>query len=66
MQFQIGGTWFLRGLYNAGFKAVDATLGCNKNHVLSFTDTARYVDFISKNANIELRNSPNVIFRGEN
>jgi hypothetical protein len=68
MQLQIGGTWFLRGLFNSGFNAKDKTLACNRNHVLSFTDTARYVDFITRSANIELKNSPqkvDVAYRGE-
>jgi hypothetical protein len=68
MQLQIGGTWFLRGLLNSGLNAKDKTLACNRHHVLSFTDTARYVEFISRNANIELKNLPkkvDVAYRGE-
>jgi len=58
LQFEIGGKWFLRGLLNLALKAKDSSLPCYKNHVLSFTDTARHVNFITLNAGIEIKNAP--------
>jgi hypothetical protein len=50
----------LRGLLDAAFSAKDKSLHCHKNHVASFTDTARHVKFITHNADIGLKNAPNV------
>jgi hypothetical protein len=60
LQFEINGKWFLRGLLDSAFSAKETSLHCPKNHVASFTDTARHVKFITHNANIGLKNAPNV------
>jgi len=50
------------------YKAKKESLPCFKSHVLSFTDTARYVKFIALNADIGLKAAPNpyeIDFQGQ-
>ncbi|XP_065345779.1 inactive CLIP domain-containing serine protease A8-like isoform X2 [Cloeon dipterum] len=66
IQFKIGERWFLRGLYNVALKKVAGEVPaersgrqqqCRKYQVISVTDAARYVDFLTKNTDISLQSS---------
>ncbi|XP_059474166.1 transmembrane protease serine 13-like [Neocloeon triangulifer] len=61
MQFKVGERWFLRGLYNAGFKANGkgkvtggAADECRRNRFISFTDVALYTDFVTTRSDVKL------------
>jgi len=54
LQLKIGDRWFLRGLYNSGFESMKANLPCAKNRIISFTDVARHLKYISEHLNSTL------------
>jgi hypothetical protein len=52
MQFKMEGIWYLRGLYSSGFPSIDQEVQCADNHVISFTDVAKYNKFILSNVDV--------------
>jgi hypothetical protein len=56
VQIKYSNRWFLRGVYSAAIRS--SIEGCKSNGIISVTDTARSVKFITKSAGLTLKNVP--------